>query len=195
VDAAKNLVTNFMGWIGNPVGVDSISLAVQLLQQGMQADPGATYRYLYDHQSQTVQDAHPWAQFGMDADTFHAKAASTSDMFMNLIGNDPSWLHDVGGSNLNKLYYDSITKGLSQADVVTQIGQMADVVAANPWLATGSTFAQSKQQYSSLYGAPPVDHAALEDWFRFNLGSSQLQSGQKELVQSSSTKSPGTTIR
>jgi hypothetical protein len=195
VDAAKNLVTNFMGWIGNPVGLNSINLAVQLLQKGLQSDPGSTYRFLFDQQAQSIQDAHPWAQFGMDADTFHANAAKMSDTFMTLIGGDPSWLHDVGGSNLNQLYYQSLTLGLSQADIVSKLQGMSDVVAANPWLATGSTFAQSKQQYTSLYGAPPVDHVTLEDWFRFNLGSSQLQSAQKEDVISTQTKSPGTATR
>jgi hypothetical protein len=192
-----------MGWLGNPVGGDAMGMAVELLQNGMQSNSAAAYRFLFTHQggagawgvTDTTRQAHPWAEFGMDADTFHQKQASTSDMFMNLIGNDPSYVTNYGGSNLNKLYYDTLTLGLAQSDVVSRLSNMSDVVAANPWLATGSTFAQAKQQYSSLYGAPPVDHAALGDWFRFNLGSSQLQSGQKELVQSTSAKSVGTQVR
>lgn len=194
VDAATQIVQQFMALMGFPSGLDANQLTLQILQQGLTSDSLAAMTYLFDSGQGVTQDArnaHPWAQFGLDATTFHNRADSIDSLFTGLIGQDPQSFSDAAAAGtLQGLYYQALKGNWSQTQIMQHLqndASFADLRQAQPWLAAGQGEQQAQQQFASLYGSAPVDTPTLASWFRFNTGTQQLN---RNAVQATMTAAP-----
>lgn len=190
VDAAKQMVQQFMSLMGYPQGIDLNQLMLQLLQNNLLGDQQAAAQYLFINGkgiTEAMRGTSPWAQFGIDAGTFHNRQDAIDATFNALIGQDPQQLTAGWGDDLHQLYYNALKNNWSQSQLLQKLQndpKFADLRATQPWLAAGQTEQQANQQFTSLYGSAPVDTNALAGWFRFNTGTSSLNRAGREAITS-----------
>jgi hypothetical protein len=187
VDAAKQMVQQFMTLLGYPQGVDLNQLMLQLLSGNLLGDPQAAAQFLYTSGmgvTEAMRQASPWAQFGLDAGSFHTRRDTIDSTFESLIGRNPEQL-GAGEDSLRQLYHDAIRSNWGQQELLQRLQSdpgFTDLRAAQPWLSAGQGEQQVSQQFASLYGSAPVDASALAGWFRFNTGAQQLNRTAREAI-------------
>lgn len=199
-DAAKQLVQQWLALMGYPTNLDANTLTLNLLQNNLVNNPSAAYAWMYRHQTdQQMRDAAPWAQFGMDAGTFHTRKDALDSIFQQLVASDPNdQLATGGGDALHQLYYDALSGNWSQSQLMQHLqndAAFADLRTAQPWLAAGEGEQQARQQYLSIYGSAPVDAGALAGWFRFNTGTQQLNRAGREAIMTAAPQSSASEAR
>lgn len=190
VDQANQIVQQFLGLLGFPVGVNANTLALILLRVGLQANQQASFQQLFNNMADDVKWSHPWAEFGLDNATYHNRKDSYDAMFESLIGQTPYGsevdLARIGSrTDLQELYRQAFQGNWSQSQLMAHLQQDASFAGlrdAQPWLMAGQGEQQVQQQFASLYGSAPVDTKALAGWFRFNQGAQQLNRAGREAI-------------
>ncbi len=196
VDAAKQLVQQWMALMGYPTGMDANALTLDILQQGLAEDAQAADTWLFLNVATKDQQAsHMWAQFGLDPTTYQQRKDSMDSLFQSLLGQtgadwQAGWTYDPAkfGTDLNTIYYQALKGSWNQTQVLQAIQQsgsdtVKQLVAAQPWLLQGQGFQQASQTYASLYGSAPVDTATLAGWFRFNTGTQTLSRSSRGAIE------------
>jgi hypothetical protein len=202
IDAAKQLVQQFLALAGYPHGMDANGLTLWVLQAGDVSDPMAAFQMLYNVLPMEARQRNPGAAFGLDAATFSSRQNAIDATFKSLIGRtgweetaSQDWMDQgqwalVGNRDaIQNIYRKAFAGNWSQTQILQALtgsseSQVVKLLKDQPWLAQGQGFQQASQQYASLYGAPPVDTSTLAAWFKFNTGSAQLSRTQHEAVES-----------
>jgi hypothetical protein len=213
VDMAKQETQQFLTNFGFPHGIDANQATLWILQHGLTNDFQAASASLFwenpQFQNADWRKANVWAQFGLDAATYHQRVGTASGMLEALTGmrgDESSFaFHDYASLSgwdqsefMNSLLRQAVSKGWSQAQLLQAIldagkgevsgdhlvAQIAkDLLAAQPWLEAGSSFQQASTMFHSLYGSAPVDTPTLSSWWRFNTGVQQLTRGAFQVVE------------
>lgn len=185
IDAAKQLVQQWLALAGYPHGVDANTFTLTLLQSGDLSNPSLAYQHMFNNLPMSVREQNPWAAFGLDAMTYQNRKDQMDSMVTSLIGNMPIWDDPgkwelVGARNsLQDIYRQAFIGNWNQTEMLQALtgstsNEIKDLLTAQPWLVTGKGYQDVSQQYASLYGSAPVDTPTLKAWFKFNQGTQQL---------------------
>jgi hypothetical protein len=181
-DQIMNLVNVFDSLLGYPKSFDASAMAIAIMNQGLENQPEEAFAYMYSQLSADQQTHVPWAQFGLDEQTYHQEAARYQSMWFDLTG--------------GAMPADLLKQSISQQWTVQQMMQGGQAAAASgkvnaPWLASGQTFTQVQENYFSAFGTMPSDTQTLTSWFQFRLGAAQTRTtaeGQVGLSQQAQTR-------
>lgn len=197
IDAAKTIMKNFMAYLGWPVGVDSNALALHVLEWGYANKPMDAYATLFNssYLSDEQRKKTPWAKFGMDPDSYRQGLASVADMVQTTTGmtlsldtlSDPMGQGKPETDAMQSLLQNALRGNWSQKQIsdAFQSGSFYDqlegksvdlstITVAQPWLAAGQTYQSQAAQFSTIFGAPPVDTQHLAGWYNFNKSAASL---------------------
>ncbi len=124
VDAAKQIVQQFLTNIGFPQGLDVNGLTLQILAAGLAGDVEAATMFLYHNGrgiTEDIRNAHPNAQFGLDMASFVTRRDAIDSAFQALVGEDPREYSEGWGTDLQKLYFNALRYNWSQSQVLQHL--------------------------------------------------------------------------
>jgi hypothetical protein len=176
VDAAVNLVTQFMGFIGFPQGVNTIDMVGHLLKYVPNLDPKDSYEALFVGQlTQQQQQQNPWAKYGMDRGAYEQAAQQMKAQYYSLSGeNMPSDILDRAlmdkwdtTSINNYLRFDNPAgpQPQNKGNLPTQYD-----LQNHPWVSQGKTYDQMVQDYQNATGQQPQNPSDLLNWWNYTQG-------------------------
>lgn len=195
IDAAQAIVHQFLGLLGYPRGADAQTMMLHILRNHLVDIPQIAIQSLFDVQatglafwgiSQEVIKNSPWARFGLNGDDWRARTTKANDAFRKMLGVasldhrvDPKTGEISFGSDpfLSNIYHDMLIGKITESEAMLQLKGNQRLVEMNPWIGIGQTYESTQNQYTSIYGAPPVSTEQLSTWFKYNTAARTIQAG------------------
>jgi hypothetical protein len=178
-DQAVNLADKFGASLGWPNGWDVNAWSLKLAQSGINLNSQLdSYDWLFQNAvSDGQRQANPWAQLGMDKDTYNTLHDKMNSVFSDWTGNQldaATMLQALRGNWTpdeikNFAIYGSPTGGTTPQASASFLGDM-------PWLSSGQTYTQTLQGFTSFEDHAPSDRQTLAAWFRFGQSVKQTAS-------------------
>lgn len=187
---ATQTVDQFESLIGGAApGFDLAGVALALAKSGTNITGGKLdgYQWLYDTQlSATQQAANPWAQFGLDKDSYNTVVKKMDSSYFSWTGDQLS----AQGVGKNTGIWQAIRENWTPDQIEnfaiygnpTGTGPMLDSAKFSgdmPWLSAGQTYSQTLQQFTSFEEHTPTDKATLAAFWRFGSSAKQVGQGQE----------------
>ena len=177
---ADQLVNTFLNSVGWPKGYDANQAALHLAQAGtnIMASPFNAYEWLYQNTvSGDTKNLQPWAEFGMDADTYHQTVSKLNASYFTWtgqqLGADVVKQAILGSWTPDQLQNFAMFGNASGSGTMLPSAQLS---GSMPWLSTGQSYTQTLENFQQFEGHTPTDGATLAAWFRFGQGAKQLGS-------------------
>lgn len=192
IDEAKNITKQYMQMIGYPRGVDADQMALYLLDHHLEGNPSQAFENLFFSPFTNVEmrNANPWARYGFDPDSYRTRLTTLQSTLSDVTGIDVNLISTGQTSEMEQLLQRALKDGWSQSQLTSafrsgsfqnladQKVDLSSVVNEQPWLSQGQTFISMKNQYTNIFGAPPVDTKQLAGWYHFNQSAAHLGGGR-----------------
>lgn len=196
---ATQTVDQFESLIGGAApGFDLAGVALALAKSGMNITGGKLdgWQWLYDTQLTLDQKkANPWAQFGLDKDSYNTVVKKMDSSYFNWTGEQMS-TQNLGaqglfwqGSPMWQAIRENWTPDQIQNYAIygNSTGSGTPLASAQfsgsmPWLSAGQTYSQTLQQFESFGQTTPTDKATLAAFWRFGASAKQIGAGQEAVA-------------
>jgi len=175
-DQAVAIIENFMSIMGWPAGVDTVQLALRLLQLGLETSPEQAYNWLYTQLSSTLQKANPNAEFGLAKDAYVQQVNALKD----------SWENYTGGADIPAdVVRMAIDQGWTQTELLDflQKDKRFSDPAKMPWLHQGMGYRDVKNQFYQIYGKNPTSPDQLASWWSFRVSAAPVSGSTASVLQ------------
>lgn len=168
VSEAQQIVSNYGDMIGWPGWYNGDAMLSRVLEQGLQNNPEAGYKYLWALTPHSIRDQNVNAFFGLTKQQYLEKLNSLSDMFNMYTGSDtlPSDLRN-----------QAISENWTQTELMSHLQKNPGLTESAPWVAVGLTYRDIATQFGSTYGHAPEDPTTLASWWKFRTGAQSVGGG------------------
>lgn len=185
-DQANALVDKFLATLGYPQGIDANSLAQKLAKSGTNITGSAfdAYAWLFGNAiNDSQRKASPWAEFGMDKDSYTQTVAHLNSVLASWTGDN--FDADTLKKALRGSWDPNLIRNFAMFGNPEGTGPLtadAQFTGADPWIGLGQTYTQTLQGFETFEGSTPTNKAALAAWFRFGANTKTLGQGQEAVT-------------